>query len=242
MRLISWRWLMPRWVGSCTRRRCRMSVMSCIILVGIVVVRRAMGLIASHLIVPGFGSSRIHIVNVADDPRAPWIEKVIEPQELVAKTGYTRPHTCPLPGGRAWSRSRCSATAAATCPAGSCSSIRIRVLGRWENERPGCGVQLRFLVSAAAERVVSRSRSLPEHVRGGFDLADVAAGRYGSRLHFWDLEGAPGRADLDLGDQGRIRSRSAGCTTRRRQGYVGAALSSNDCTPPRTTALDRPTR
>ena len=47
----------------------------------------------SHLIVPGFRSSRIHIINVADDPRKPRIEKVIEPQELIEKTGYTRPHT-----------------------------------------------------------------------------------------------------------------------------------------------------
>src|SRR3954466_14538551 len=47
----------------------------------------------SHLIVPGFRSSRIHIVNVADAPRAPRIEQVIEPDELVAKTGHTRPHT-----------------------------------------------------------------------------------------------------------------------------------------------------
>jgi selenium-binding protein 1 len=47
----------------------------------------------SHLIVPGFRSSRIHIVNVAVDPRRPTIEKVIEPQELLEKTGYTRPHT-----------------------------------------------------------------------------------------------------------------------------------------------------
>src|SRR5678809_75598 len=38
-------------------------------------------------------SSRIHIVNVADDPRRPTIEKVIEPAEMVEKTGYTRPHT-----------------------------------------------------------------------------------------------------------------------------------------------------
>jgi selenium-binding protein 1 len=47
----------------------------------------------SHLILPGFRSSRIHIVNVADDPRRPRIEKVIEPEEVVRKTGYTRPHT-----------------------------------------------------------------------------------------------------------------------------------------------------
>ena len=47
----------------------------------------------SHLIVPGFRSSRIHILNVADDPRKPRIEKVIEPEELAEKTGYSRPHT-----------------------------------------------------------------------------------------------------------------------------------------------------
>ncbi len=47
----------------------------------------------SHLIVPGFRSSRIHVVNVADEPRRPRIEKVIERDELVARTGYTRPHT-----------------------------------------------------------------------------------------------------------------------------------------------------
>ena len=47
----------------------------------------------SHLIIPGFRSSRIHVVNVADDPRRPTIEKVIEPEEVVAATGYTRPHT-----------------------------------------------------------------------------------------------------------------------------------------------------
>ena len=47
----------------------------------------------SHLIIPGFRSSRIHVVNVADDPLRPTIEKVIEPEEVVAATGYTRPHT-----------------------------------------------------------------------------------------------------------------------------------------------------
>ena len=45
----------------------------------------------SHLIVPGFRSSRIHVVNVADDPRRPRIEKVIERDELVRATGPDAP-------------------------------------------------------------------------------------------------------------------------------------------------------
>ena len=42
----------------------------------------------SHLIVPGFGSSRLHILNVADDPRAPRIEEVIEASST-SPTGCT---------------------------------------------------------------------------------------------------------------------------------------------------------
>src|SRR5919108_3882957 len=35
----------------------------------------------SHLILPGFPSSRVHVVVVASDPRRPRIERVIEPEE-----------------------------------------------------------------------------------------------------------------------------------------------------------------
>ena len=48
----------------------------------------------SHLILPGFRSSRIHIVNVADDPRRPQIEKVIEPEELSRRPATRAPTRC----------------------------------------------------------------------------------------------------------------------------------------------------
>ena len=38
----------------------------------------------SHLIVPGFRSSRVHVVDVASDPRRPKLERVIEPEEIAA--------------------------------------------------------------------------------------------------------------------------------------------------------------
>jgi len=41
----------------------------------------------SHLIVPGFRSTRIPVVDVSGDPRRPRIEKVIEPDEVVRATG-----------------------------------------------------------------------------------------------------------------------------------------------------------
>ena len=47
----------------------------------------------SHLIVPASARRGSTSSNVADDPRRPTIEKVIEPEEIVRKTGLTRPHT-----------------------------------------------------------------------------------------------------------------------------------------------------
>src|SRR5215207_826068 len=46
-----------------------------------------------YLVVPGLRSSRIHILDTKPDPRAPVIVKVIEPEEVADKAGYTRPHT-----------------------------------------------------------------------------------------------------------------------------------------------------
>src|SRR6184192_2569341 len=46
-----------------------------------------------YLLVPGLRSSRLHIIDVKDDPRAPKIAKVIEPEEIMRKAGYSRPHT-----------------------------------------------------------------------------------------------------------------------------------------------------
>ena len=46
-----------------------------------------------YLVVPGIRSSRIHIIDIKPDPRKPQIVKVIEPDEVFARTNYSRPHT-----------------------------------------------------------------------------------------------------------------------------------------------------
>ena len=38
-------------------------------------------------------SSRIYIIDTKPDPRRPTIAKVIEPEEVIERTGYSRPHT-----------------------------------------------------------------------------------------------------------------------------------------------------
>src|SRR5882757_6617966 len=46
-----------------------------------------------YLIIPGLRSSRIYVVDTKPDPTQAKIIKIIEPEEIFHKTGYSRPHT-----------------------------------------------------------------------------------------------------------------------------------------------------
>ena len=46
-----------------------------------------------YLVVPGIRSTRIHIVDTKPDPTKLEIVKIIEPEEVFTRTGYSRPHT-----------------------------------------------------------------------------------------------------------------------------------------------------
>src|SRR5260370_429682 len=46
-----------------------------------------------YLIIPGLRSSRIHIIDTKPDPRNARLIKVIEPETVLQRTGYSPPHT-----------------------------------------------------------------------------------------------------------------------------------------------------
>jgi selenium-binding protein 1 len=182
----------------------------------------------SHLIVPGFRSSRIHVVNVADDPRRPRIEKVIEPEELVEKTGYTRPHTvhC-MPGDNVVVSMIGDADGNAAGGFAVLDAKTFEVKGRWENggERPSFNYD--FWYQPRKNTLVSSEFGEPNAYEPGFDLADVQAGRYGRRLHFWNLEKHELEQTIDLGEQGLVPLEIRWLhDPEADQGFVGAALSS----------------
>jgi methanethiol oxidase len=53
-----------------------------------------------YLIVPGIRSSRTYVLDTKPDPLQPQVVRTIEPDELAAKAGYSRPHTVHCgPGG-----------------------------------------------------------------------------------------------------------------------------------------------
>jgi selenium-binding protein 1 len=182
----------------------------------------------SHLIMPGFRSSRIHVVDVASDPRRPRMETVIEPDEVVRETGLTRPHTvhC-MPGGNIVISMLGDADGNGACGFVVLDAETFEVKGRWENggERPPLNYD--FWYQPRQNVLASSEFGEPNAYESGFDLEDVAAGRYGSRLHFWNLSERRVEQTVELGDTGLVPLEIRWLhDPDADEGFVGAALSS----------------
>ena len=182
----------------------------------------------SHLIVPGFGSSRIHIVNVADDPRRPTIDKVIEPEQIVRETGLTRPHTvhC-MPGDNVVVSMLGDADGNGACGFAVLDARTFEVKGRWEDGGPQPPLNYDFWYQPRKNVLASSEFGEPNAYEKGFDIEDVAAGRYGSRLHFWNLSERRLEQTIDLGETGLVPLEMRWLhDPDADEGFIGATLSS----------------
>ena len=182
----------------------------------------------SHLIVPGFRSSRIHVLNVADNPRRPTIDKVIEPDEVVRATGYTRPHTvhC-MPGDNIVISMLGDAEGYGAGGFAVIDAQTFELKGRWETGGETPSFNYDFWYQPRKNTLVSSEFGEPNAYEKGFDPADVEAGRYGHRLHFWNLAERKLEQTVDLGENGllpfEVRWKH---DPEAEEGFVGAALSS----------------
>ncbi|WP_159717089.1 selenium-binding family protein [Geminicoccus flavidas] len=177
------------------------------------------------LVVPGFKSSRIHIVDTAD-PRAPKLHKVIEPEEVIAKTGLTAPHTIHCLGKEIIISMLGNAEGEG--PGGFLTMDQdFNITGRWEKDLGAMKYGYDFWYQPRHNVMVSSEFGAPNAFFGGFKLEDVGK-RYGSQIHFWDFEGRRVEKSYDLGTDGMIplevRFHHDPAST---HGYVGVALSSN---------------
>jgi methanethiol oxidase len=183
----------------------------------------------SHLIVPGFRSSRIHVLDVTDDPRRPWITKVIEPEELAEKTGYTRPHTvhC-MPGNEVVVSMLGDREGGGVGGFAVLDAHTFEVKGRWDNGGGRPGLNYDFWYQPRKNVLISSEFGEPNAYESGFEIGDVAAGRYGRRLHFWDLEERRLVQSLDLGEAGLVPLEVRWLhDPDSEQGFAGATLASN---------------
>lgn len=178
------------------------------------------------LIVPGLGSSRIHILDAAD-PRAPSLYKVIEPAEVFEKTNLSAPHTvhCLADGHILLSM---LGDRDGNGPGGFLLlDPEFNIAGRWDRGAEGMRYNYDFWYQPRHNVMVSSEWAAPKTFSRGFNPAEVADGLYGRTIHFWDWKGRRIAQSIDLGPEGliplEVRFFHDPDST---HGYVGAALSS----------------
>ena len=155
-----------------------------------------------YLIVPGMRSSRLYIVDTKPDPTQARLVKVIEPEEMIRKTGYSRPHTVHCgPEGVYVSTLGGRGSDGTDGPAGifllDCDNFEI--LGPWEIDRGDQRLSYDFWWNIPHDYVVSSEWALPPQFENGLVAEDLLANRYGHRLHFWDLRNHRHLQTVDLG-------------------------------------------
>lgn len=178
------------------------------------------------MVLPGLKSSRIHIIDT-QDPKAPKIHKVIEPEEIKSKTGLSTPHTvhCLASGEIMISM---LGDAEGNAPGGfMLLDHEFNVKGKWTEDTGAMNFNYDYWYQPRHNVMISSEWGAPKTVAGGFNPAEVAEGKYGRHIHFWDWKERKIVQSLDLGETGMIplevRFHHEPSST---HGFVGAALSS----------------
>lgn len=179
-----------------------------------------------YLLLPGVRTSNINVVDTSD-ARAPKLHTVISGEEIKAKTNLSGPHTVHCLGADIIVSMLGDAKGEA--PGGFLHIDEdFEIVGRWENDISAMNYNYDFWYQPRHNMMVSSEWAAPNTFLPGFDLEDVAAGKYGRSLHFWDFEKKSIAHSVDLGEEGMIplevRFHHDPDST---HGFAGAALSSN---------------
>ncbi|MFO7277411.1 MAG: selenium-binding family protein [Pseudomonadota bacterium] len=182
-----------------------------------------------YLIVPGLRSSRIHVLDTKPEPRAPEIVKVIEPEEVHRRSGYSRPHTLHCgPEG--------IFVSALGAPDGEgpgglflLDHDSFDVLGQWEVDRGPQYLAYDFAWHLGHDVQVTSEWGTPNMIENGLQPELLLASKYGHQLHFWDLRRRRHLQALDLGSEQQIvlELRQARDPTKS-YGFAGVVISLKD--------------
>jgi selenium-binding protein 1 len=157
-----------------------------------------------YLVIPGLRSSRIHILDTKPDPRHPAIVRVLEPDELAERAGYSRPHT--IHCGPEGIYVTAMGNAEGEAPGGifllDHESFDIR--GRWEIERGPQQLAYDAWWHLGYDTMITSEWGLPPTFENGLIPEVLLGGGYGHRLHFWDLNARKHRQTIDLGTEHQL--------------------------------------
>jgi len=182
--------------------------------------------VRNKLIIPGFGSDRIYIVDTTN-PKAPKMQKVLEPSELNRKFNVGIPHTthC-IPSGDVMISCLGDGKSG---PKGSFAVLdgdTFEVKGTWSEDTVSFGYD--FWYQPRHDVMISTGWGDPKAFKHGFNKDDITNGLYGQSLHVWNWSNRTYLQSIDLGSDGmmplEIRFLHNPDAS---EGFVGCTLNAN---------------
>ncbi len=182
-----------------------------------------------YLIIPGLRSSRINIVDTRPNPRQPALVRVIEPEELAARAGYSRPHTVHCGPDAIYVNALGAPNGEGPGGIFLLDHESFDVLGRWEVERGPQVLAYDFWWHLGHDVAITSEWGTPNMIENGLDLDLLTGGKYGHAIHIWDLRRRRHQKMLDLGaeNQMALELRPAHDPTKT-FGFVGVVVSTKD--------------
>lgn len=182
-----------------------------------------------YLVVPGINSSRIHILDTKPDPRQPKIVKVIQPDTVTKKAKYASPHTIHCgPDGIYLS--------ALGAPDGNgpggvfvMDPDNFDIRGQWETDRGPQQLAYDVWWHLGLDTMVTSTWGTPNMVKDGVNPEMLLGGKYGTKLHVWDLRRGKHQQELDLGpEQQMVLELRPAHDPKKAYGFVGVVISLKD--------------
>jgi selenium-binding protein 1 len=182
-----------------------------------------------YLIVPGLRSSRIHIFDTKADPRAPRLIKVIEPEEVAARTGYSRAHTTHCGPDGIYINALGAPDGKGPGGIFVLEPDTLEIRGPWEVDRGPQHLAYDFWWHLGHDTMITSEWGTPEMVENGVNPELLLAGKYGHALHVWSLSGRRHQQVLDLGaEQQMVLELRPAHDPKKAYGFVGVVTSLKD--------------
>ena len=152
-----------------------------------------------YLLLPGLRSSRIYVADVKHDPRSPRLVKTIEPEQVHLRSGYSRPHTVHCGPDALY------VGALGTPDGGGPGGVFIldhssfEVKGAWECDRGPQYLHYDFWWHLGHDTMLTSEWGTPNMVEDGVNPELLLGGKYGHKVHVWDMKKRRHIQELDLG-------------------------------------------
>ncbi|MFJ6674643.1 selenium-binding protein SBP56-related protein [Actinosynnema sp. NPDC091369] len=182
-----------------------------------------------YLLVPGLRSSRVHLIDTHPDPLKPTIAKVIEPEEIAERAGYSRPHTFHCGPDRIYVSALGAPDGGGPGGIFQIDHDSFEVLGRWELDRGPQHLAYDFWWHLGHDVMITSEWGTPDMVENGLDPELLLANKYGHAVHVFDLRTRRHLQTLDLGEQHQmaLELRPAHDPTKP-YGFVNSVISTVD--------------